>query len=155
MPKSIEERLRNMEDVQAIAELKAAYCNAADGGWNRGTHDGAAVAALFVEDGVFATPDGASKGHAAIRERFDGLRQASPLAFHRITNPIIRVDGDSATGEWHLLAMISLSGRELFIGGIYNDEFVRAPRGWRFKTLHFTRAFTSVNPSGWKAHKAA
>jgi len=154
--KSIEERLRIIEDVQQIAELKAAYCNAADGGWDRPTHDGAKVAALFVEDGVFesGTSGGASAGRAAIRARFEGLRRDSPLAFHRITNPIIKVDGDTASGEWHLIANITLAGQHLWIGGIYNDRFVRTSDGWRFKHLRFTRTFTSKNPEGWKLASA-
>jgi hypothetical protein len=40
--------------------------------------------------------------------------------------------------------------RSVFIGGIYNDQFVRTRDGWRFKLLKFTRAFTSENPQGWK-----
>jgi len=32
MAGTIEQRLQALEDAKAIAELKAAYCNAADGG---------------------------------------------------------------------------------------------------------------------------
>jgi uncharacterized protein (TIGR02246 family) len=151
MSMSIEQRLQALEDVQAIAELKAAYCNAADGGWDRPTHDGAKVAALFTEDGVWdAGGTGVGRGRDGIRELFDKFK-AAPLAFHRISNPIIKVTGDTATGEWHVLVPITFTEeRSVFIGGIYNDQFVRTRDGWRFKLLKFTRAFTSENPQGWK-----
>jgi hypothetical protein len=150
MSKDIEARLKELEDVRAICELKARYCNAADGGWDGPTHDGEAVAALFVEDGAFeGRRHGAAVGRAAIRELFDGLRRSSPLAFHRISNPIVEVDGDTAKGEWHLLCAIHLDGKTLWIGGLYHDEFVRRPEGWRFRRLRFTRAFAAPGPRDW------
>ena len=47
------ERLQTLEDITEIARLKAAYCEAVDGGWDRRTHRGEEVAALFVDDGVW------------------------------------------------------------------------------------------------------
>jgi hypothetical protein len=148
---ALEQRIQAIEDVQAIGELKAAYCNAADGGWDRPTHDGDKVAALFTEDGVWdAGRTGRGEGRAGISALFKQF-SAAPLAFHRISNPIITVSGDSATGEWHVLVAITFSGaRSVLIGGIYNDELVRTREGWRFRLLKFTRAFTAENPQGWK-----
>jgi hypothetical protein len=147
----IEERLQRIEDVQAIAELKAAYCNAADGGWNRPTHDSDRVASLFVEDGVWESgKSGRGEGRAGIKALFDTFKPA-PFAFHRVSNPIIRVEGDRATGEWHALVAITFAdGKALWIGGIYDDEFVRTPAGWRFRLLRFTQAFRTTIPAGWK-----
>lgn len=150
MNKSLEGRLQLMEDVQAIAELKAAYCNAADGGWDRPTHDSDTVANLFVEDGVWqGGKSGRGEGREGIRKLFDTFKPA-PLAFHRVSNPVIKVDGDHATGEWHALVAITFgNGKSYLIGGIYNDEFVRTGEGWRFKRLDFTFAFGTKNPQGW------
>jgi hypothetical protein len=36
---TLEQRVQVLEDIQAITELKAAYCNAADGGWDRPSHE--------------------------------------------------------------------------------------------------------------------
>ena len=38
MTTTLEARLRAMEDIAAIANLKARYINACDGGWNRPRH---------------------------------------------------------------------------------------------------------------------
>ena len=48
-----EDRLQLQEDRHAIADLKARYVDAADGGWTgEPAHDGDTIASLFVEDGV-------------------------------------------------------------------------------------------------------
>jgi len=157
MGMTVEQRLQVMEDVQAVEELKAAYCNAADGGWNRPTHDADAVAALFIEEGVWDAggSGGRAQGRAAIRALFETFK-AAPLAFHRISNPVIKIDGNGATGEWHVLVAITFAGdRHVWIGGIYNDRFVRTPGGWRFASLAFTRSFTAKNPEGWKIATSA
>jgi proline iminopeptidase len=155
MAETLEARLQRIEDIQAITELKAAYCNAADGGWDRPTHDADAVAALFVEDGVWeGGASGRGVGREEIRKLFDGFKPA-PFAFHRVSNPIIQVHGDRASGEWHVLVAITFEGdKHLWIGGVYNDTFVRTPRGWRFKHLKFTQAFRTRNAEGWKVPKS-
>ena len=51
MAKTLDERLRAMEGLQEIMNLKARYLNGCDGGWNRASHDADAVASTFAEDG--------------------------------------------------------------------------------------------------------
>ena len=53
MSMTLEQRVQQQEDILAISGLKAAYCNAADGGWDGPTHDYDTVASLFAEDGVW------------------------------------------------------------------------------------------------------
>lgn len=133
---TLEQRVQRVEDVQAVANLKAAYCNAADGGWDRPSHDADAVAALFVDDGVWdGGPFGRADGREQIRALFAGFRRF-PFAFHCVSNPVIAVAGDTATGEWHAnIAMILDGDRPYALGAVYCDEFVRTDAGWRFSTL--------------------
>ncbi len=152
MSMTVEQRLQRLEDILAITELKASYCNAADGGWDRPSHAYDAVASLFVEDGVWDAGGeiGRGEGREGIRALFEGF-QRFPFAFHRISNPVIKVQGDTATGEWHVLVPITVENNQsIWIGGIYNDHFVRTAEGWKFKSLKFTRAFMTQNPQGWK-----
>lgn len=136
-----------LEDVQEIGQLKARYCEAADGGWDRPTHDADTVASLFTADGVWNAGDfGSGEGREEIRAIFKAY-QRIPLAFHHVGNPIIKVHGDSATGEWHMLgAFIVDDNQALWIGGIYCDEFERSAEGWKFK---ITVAFTGKNMHGF------
>jgi predicted dehydrogenase len=71
MAKTIEERLRALEDREEIIKLKARYANYNDGGWKGPTHAHPnEVADMFVEDGIWdGTPvAGYAKGREQIRE---------------------------------------------------------------------------------------
>lgn len=148
MTASIEARLQLQEDISAIIDLKARYCRAADCGWDRPKPDADGLADLFVADGVWDAGPGFARlaGRTAIRNYF--VTKDHPFGLHTVSNPIINIDGDRATGQWQLLCpSIIENDQSLLIGGIYDDEFVRASDGWRFKTIKVTIAFTrAVGP---------
>ncbi len=148
---ALQRRLQTLEDIMEITRLKAAYCDAVDGGWDRRTHRGEEVAALFVNDGVWDVGGGVGRG-----EGYDGIVklidsfQHMPFAFHRVCNPVIHVDGDQATGKWHLIAYLSQpDGNPVMYFGVYNDRFVRTPQGWKFKLLTCDTAAQAPLRQGW------
>jgi hypothetical protein len=146
----LEQRLHVMEDVLAITELKARYCVAADCGWDRPLNDADGMAALFVPDGVWeAGGYGRAEGREAIRELFKS--SLYPFGFHTVSNPDIKVSGDTATGKWHMLVAHIVDGHSSWLGAIHNDEYVRTPEGWRLKTVKVTIAFTGDQP--WEVVK--
>lgn len=141
MAGTLEERLKLMEDIQEILQLKAAYWNACDGGWGRPTHDYDQVASLFVEDGVWeSSRSGPIRGREAIREYFKKLREEVAFAIHCGSNPVVHVNGDRATGNWHAVINIGNPPKGGWTLGIYDDEYVRTSAGWRIKSMRFTRA---------------
>lgn len=144
-------RLQDLEDIMEISRLKAAYCEAVDGGWDRRTHNGEAVASLFVEDGVWDA--GRIGGRGERREGIVGIIdsfQQMPFAFHRVTNPDIRINGDEATGKWHVIAYLSQpDGTPVMFMGTYRDKFVRTPQGWKFKHLGGAAAYYTSLREGW------
>jgi len=148
---ALRKRLQNLEDIMEISRLKAAYCEAVDGGWDRRTHRGEEVAALFVEDGVWdaGKVGGRGEGHDGIVNIINSF-QRMPFAFHRVTNPDIRINGDEAIGKWHVIAYLSQpEGTPVMFVGVYRDKFVRTPQGWKFKHLGGAAAtFTSLR-EGW------
>jgi hypothetical protein len=150
MTMNIEERLQNLEDIVEITRLKARYCDAVDCGWDRPLNDANGVASLFTPDGVWeAGKYGRAEGREAIRELFK--TSLYPFAFHRISNPSVKVDGDTATGKWHILVAHIIEGQSVWVGGVYNDRFVRTEEGWRFKELNVTIAFTGEQ--NWQVEK--
>lgn len=158
MTKSIEERLQAVEDMLEIMNLKSEYWRWCDGGWNKVSHNGTHVAALFTEDGIWEILDGQSpgakgEGRQAIREMFDNAYAASvPFAFHHGGSPIVRVTGDTATGSWNLTALLTIAGQGATLGAIhYNDEFVRTDAGWRIKRMTLTPVFITPFGEGWGA----
>jgi len=95
----LKNRLETLEVVEAIKKLKARSCQCAD------ERDAAGFANLFTEDGVFEGGTfGRGQGRAGIVTFLRGVQQQSlPFALHYVMNPIIEVQGDTATGQWYLL----------------------------------------------------
>ena len=89
----IERRLRALEDLEEIKSLKARYCAYCDD-----NYDADKIASLFVEDAIW---DGGIRGKAEgrdeIRNFFINASGRLPFAIHMVMNPIIEVNGDTAT----------------------------------------------------------
>jgi hypothetical protein len=147
------QRLLRMEDVEEIKKLKARYVAACDGGWaGTQSHDKEKILALFTEDCVWdGGVYGKREGRAALRAYYDqNSASDAPLAYHLLTNPIIDVNGDHATGNWHLTIMLLLpNGTSHLVGGIFNDEYARTAEGWRIKYSHFTLALNGSYEKAW------
>ncbi len=142
MNDSREDRLRRLEDIEAIRQLKARYCQACDD-----DHNADRVAALFIADGLWeGTNIGVhARGHAAIREYIGGVRASGRIrtSAHMVTNPIITPDGDRATGHWRLLMQYTGNRPEggveyQRIIGFYEETYVRVAGTWLFETLRVT-----------------
>jgi hypothetical protein len=152
MPKTIEARLRVLEDREAIIKLKYRYVNLNDGGWKGPTHAHPdAVADMFVEDGVWdgRPHSGYAEGREQIRQLFRSFASL-PFIVHYVTNPLIEIDGDHATGHWHALVTATITAQgALWILGTYEDEYVRTATGWKVKSLRFVSAANSPYELGW------
>lgn len=153
MAKTLEERIRIIEDREEIIRLKARYCNCNDGGWNGipSHHDVEAVVTMFVPDGIWEAGEGGrAEGHAQIRELFIRFR-AIPFIIHNVMNPIIDIEGDTAHGDWHaIITGTSPPNRQAnWIFGKYEEDYVRTPEGWKFKHLRFVIAAHAPYELGW------
>jgi hypothetical protein len=142
MDETLNARIRRLEDIEAIRQLKARYCQACDD-----DHNPEAVAACFVEDGLWEGPDLGihARGHAAIKDYIGGVRASGRVnkPAHMVMNPLITVEGDRATGHWRFLMMYADRGdpatpRFHRIIGIYEDEYVRTGDGWLMSRLCVT-----------------
>jgi uncharacterized protein (TIGR02246 family) len=138
----LERRLQILEDIESIRRLKARYCQACDD-----DHDADAVAACFVEDGLWEGPSLGvhAKGRAAIRAYIGGVRAGGRMrhSAHMVTNPVITVDGDRATGRWRLLMLYTtrpVDGKVEHhrIIGSYDEAYVRVEGTWLFERLTVT-----------------
>ena len=141
-----DQRLRRLEDVEAIRRLKAAYCAVADD-----DHNGQALTELFVPDGTWsASISGAFHGHEAMRGHFDSIRASRRIAHssHMVMNPVIDVEGDHATGTWSFLMLYTgTDGSRVRIVGFYRDTYVRVNGHWKFATLHADVQDHEVRPA--------
>lgn len=154
MSKTLEQRVQRLEDIIAIANLKARYLDTADGGWDRISHDAEQVKALVADDftwngSLFGSFEGVEGAAALWRQ----CRFNLPFAYHVITNPLIEVDGDNGHGEWHVQWYATdKQGTELWAMAVYQDRFVRTENGWKIKSVAVSNAFSGPSANGWAAN---
>jgi ketosteroid isomerase-like protein len=138
-------RLR-LDDLEEIRTLQASYCRLVDSGYESAPEDADAFAALFSEDGVWAAGPEPVVGREAIRQRASSSRR---FRFHVVANPVVHVEGDRATGWWHVLVAVTGAEGAAWLAGRYEDEFVRTADGWRFVSVRFHRALHAPYYTGW------
>lgn len=117
----------SLETERAIQRLKHEYCFAIDEGryeeW----------ASLFTEDGRFVRgADEAYEGydelHAFASEQFGPLFETFT---HLVSNPVVEVDGDEATGRWYLVFVYETAGGDVgWTQARYEDEYRRVDDEW-------------------------
>ena len=140
-------RLKVLEDIEAIKVLKVRYCAYCDD-----NYDADGIASLFTEDAVW---DGGMRGRAegreGIRNFFDMAPQRLPFAVHMVMNPIIEIEGDTATGTWYLFQACTFAEGDQAVWGSarYNEEYMRVDGEWKFKHLNLTSIFWTPFDQGW------
>jgi hypothetical protein len=150
--KSLEERIQALEDARDIANVKTRYLDAADGGWDRLSHDADALSMCLADNCTWTVPGvGTLHGKEAVQDLMRGFRKTMPFAYHVITNPFLEVEGDTARGNWHLTWQGTDRDRnELWLAGVYDDTFVRTREGWRIQTLNVKYAYFGARAQGWE-----
>ena len=131
----LQNRLRILEDKDALQTLLNTYCTTAD------AKDWKGYAGTYIEDGAIMTFESwgdvvgrdAILKTASVESQFEGLQ-------HTMTNMEFKVDGsDNATGTAYLwfCATPETSKPEIHyaFGGPYRFEFKRTTQGWRISHM--------------------
>ena len=141
---SLEERLKYLEDLEAIRHTWRDYCMRLDSGDLEGLGD------VFAEDGVLETvglevirpgADGVFRGRKSIINDFYGAtassRPSTPLfsTGHLSTNMQIDVQGDEATTLAYWFEIIL---NDLVLIGTYQHRLRREADRWRFAFLRIS-----------------
>jgi SnoaL-like domain len=120
-------------DYLQIEQLVASYGHALDSGFGKGDN-GDAYAGLYTRDGLaFLNTKGYEALAALAREQPRGPNYVR----HYITHHLIDPSPEGATGKAYLAVLdIGEHGKPntVFLGGHYEDTYVRTPEGWRIKT---------------------
>lgn len=144
---SLGERVRRLEDIEAIKQLKARYAAYCDD-----DYDADGIASLFTKDGIWDGGQmGCYDGRKAIHDFFSVSDQVVPFAIHHVTNPLIEIDGDRATGRWYLWQPCTFAdgNQSLWMAGTYNDVYVRHEDDWFFQHVVVTLRMLSPYEDGW------
>jgi hypothetical protein len=149
---ALEARVRVLLDIEEIKLLKARYAAACDDNYNAD-----AIAALFTEEAVWDGGNfGRAEGRESIRRFFRHAPSIFPFAIHNVMNPLIRVDGDRATGQWYLLQPATRSGNQaVWLAAVYHDDYERVDGKWMFKHLRVTSNFLTSYEEGWAKKRFA
>jgi len=129
----LEKRITRLEDIEAIKQLKALYCDICDD-----MHNPDRITSVFAEDAIWESPDfGKAEGHDAIRELFQGFKEMFSFSQHNIMNPRIEVDGDRATGIWYIMGpwTHSENNEEKWFALRYDDDYVKVDGVWKYQHL--------------------
>jgi hypothetical protein len=151
----------SVTDYLQIRQLVSRYGYALDSGAPDGT--GGDYAALFTADGEFhgppATPGGPlfdavgsdALGGLAVIPPGAATRRGPNYVSHFLTNHLIEPSPEGAVGKVGLLVLnFDPDGgpHTITMGGHYEDVYVRAGDGWRFKGRQFTRGWAEPGTSG-------
>jgi len=116
-------------DYLEIAQLVSSYGHALDSGYGKG-ENGEAYANLYTPDAAFA----GSQGHDQL-VRLGQIQPRGPdFVRHYLTNHVIEPTTTGAKGKEYLVVIDNGENGKpssLFLGGHYEDTYVRTSQGWR------------------------
>lgn len=143
---SLEDRLTRLEHREAIKELRAEYCYRVD------SRDWDGYVDLFTEDahldfGSIGTYDGHEEIHH-FAENVVG--EEHPFLSHMIHNPLINIDGVTATGQWYFEVPCTFKdGSAGWIQGTYSDEYQLVDEEWLFAEIVADFNYFAEYEEGW------
>jgi hypothetical protein len=139
---SLEDVIRQLKDRVDILETMYAYCRHAD------NLDGAAMAALFVEDCVAQFIPGGDhvlQGRAALKTFLCNALAVTVRGSHHIANPELTYETpDRVVLNCYMYSWQRFSGfpvtADCHRWGRYENRFVRTAEGWRMDRLRLISA---------------
>lgn len=146
---SVEERLRRLEDLEQIRDVTARYADATNRGFGGRTIDWDALEQIYTDDahwfsgfmGMDVT------GRQALLDVLRTQEHAVDRALHSFTNPVIDLDGDTATGRWSMPIGSVHDGldRAVFLSADFG--YRRTETGWRIASVEVDYVTMLANPT--------
>ncbi len=131
------------QDYIDIQQLVSSYAYGLDGN----TDNGESYANLFAPGAIFGRPR--TQGHENLAALANTQPRGAMYVRHFITNHVIEPAPGGAIGkEYAVIIDIGESGKSsgIALGGRYDDEYVKTPQGWKFKSRTFTPSRVDVQP---------
>ena len=141
-------RLTRLEDIEAIKQLKARYCEICDD-----DHNPDRITDVFCVDGIWEGRGiGKAEGHAAIRELFIGFQKMISFSQHMVMNPIIEINGDRAQGTWYFFGPFTFrkNNQAKWQSTRYQEDYLKADGAWKIAHLRVKGPGISADyETGW------
>jgi hypothetical protein len=133
---TLKQRVRQLEDREAIKSLTYRYARAVDRGPNGNCVDVAAIPELFTADARWSSDElGTTVGAAAIAAELPTATALVEFSMHAFLNPVITVDGDSATASWLLWIASVIDRRPAAVYLSADLAYLRTADGWRIDAV--------------------
>ncbi len=146
-------RLQRIEDLEAIKQLKARYCAICDD-----DHNPQEITSIFTEDGIWEGPGiGKAIGRAEIKALFERFQATMSYSQHMTMNPIINIDGDTATGTWTFFGPFTFyeGNRARWQATRYAESYRRVGGEWLIAHLRIAgRSMSASYEKGWAKQTA-
>jgi hypothetical protein len=144
----LEKRIARLEDIEAIKQLKALYCEICDD-----NHDPDRIVTIFTADGIWEGDGiGRAEGTAEIRKLFERFQKAMSYSHHMTMNPRIDVNGTRATGTWYFFGPFTFRKRNQarWQATRYQEDYVKVDGQWKIRHLRIAGPSMSADyESGW------
>lgn len=142
-------RIQRLEDLEAIKQLKALYCEICDD-----DHNPDRIVTIFTEDAIWEGRGiGKATGHAEIRGLFENFQKMMSFSQHMTMNPRIEVNGDEAKGTWYFFGAFTFRGdvpQAKWQATRYHETYARIDGEWKIKHLQVKPPGMSVPyEKGW------
>jgi hypothetical protein len=144
----LEEKVRILEDKEAIRELKARYAYTLD------AYDIESFLDLFVDDIIWESRKGKNVGKAALRDNVAKSFNIMPFFAHMYVAPVIKVLSDTeATGIWYMFEPETLvvNGEEkaVWVCAKYDEQYTKVNGEWKYKKVKADILFQTSFDRGW------
>jgi hypothetical protein len=144
---AIEDRIRRLEDMEAIKLLTARYAEINDTG-----KDPDAMVALFATNGIWENPAyGIFVGREEMRSYWKEQGEATSFSLHYLTNHIIDINesGTEAGGRWYQFGTFIQGSQAYWVGIWYSAEFRKIEGEWFFSSMKLARQFMTPFEMSW------
>jgi len=148
-------RLRVMEDIESIRKLKATYCYLCDSGLDK-VENRDELVSHFTQTARLdfgMGPESQFQGTEGLKTFFGEMVPLGvSFSMHMVHNPIIEVQGDTATGKWYFEAPVVNkleNSRAEWYAGTYYEEYVRENGEWKFDSIRVDWTYRVPYDEGW------
>ncbi len=144
----LEKRITRLEDLEAIKQLKARYCEICDD-----NHDADRITSVFTWDAIWEGRGiGKAEGHDEIRALFLNFQKTISYSQHMVLNPIIEIDGAIATGIWYFFGPFTFyeDNQAMWQAARYREDYEKIDGIWKIKHLRVKGPGMSAKyEAGW------
>ena len=150
MAKSLEERIKVLEDIEEIKKVKKTNCYCCDEKNLEG------VMGIFAKECTADYgPFGKCNTRKEVRTFFENIYKTLPFFIHMITNDMIEVKGDKANAKWYfnVPSTHQPTNQAIWILGTYDEDYVREDGKWKCSRMDCIFHYVTPYDQGWVKKK--